>query len=169
MRTLAGVIVDVVFEERYWYPHAGGEVWVAGYQPVGADGRFLGRDAPELTGRGILVAGVAGAGRHHDDVLQTDGARPGRPLVLRRDPTNPHDPNAIAVDTEEGGQVGWVPRDLAIDLAPQLDCGSPHRAIVLREQRRSPRDPRTQITMLVAPGDELELRPQQRRPPPATS
>ena len=40
--------VDVVAEERYWYPDDGGIVWVAGYQLVDADGRFLGRDAPEV-------------------------------------------------------------------------------------------------------------------------
>ena len=27
-------VVDVAFEERYWYPHDGGVVWVSGYQLV---------------------------------------------------------------------------------------------------------------------------------------
>ena len=66
-------IVDVVFEERYWYPDDGGVVWIAGYQLVDPEsGRYLGRDAPELAALGLRVASVAGAGPH---VLDRDGGR----------------------------------------------------------------------------------------------
>jgi HIRAN domain len=150
--------VDVTFEERYWYPDDGGEVWVAGYQLVDADGRFLARDAPELAAAGLLVSGVAGAARHHAAALASDGAAPGSELSLRRDPGNAHDPNAIAVLTRAGEQVGWVPRELALELAPQLDAGGPCAAVVLRERRASPRDPRTGLTMLLARAGAIELR-----------
>ena len=63
------MIVDVAFEERYWYPDDGGIVWLAGYQPVAEDGRFLARDAPELAG--ARMAGVAGAARFHEAVLRS--------------------------------------------------------------------------------------------------
>jgi hypothetical protein len=67
---------------------------------------------------------VAGAGAHHAEALASDAAAPGKPLELRRDPDNPHDPNAIAVHPADGGeQVGWVPRELAAVLAPELDAG----------------------------------------------
>ncbi len=151
-------IVDVELEERYWYPDDGGIVWLAGYQPVGPDGRFLARDAPELAAAGLLISGVAGADQHHADVLAGDDVAPGRPLELRRDPANPHDPNAIAVHATSGGQVGWVPRTLAEELAPRLDAGEPFSAVVLREQRASPRDPRTGVTMLLAAAPAIELR-----------
>ena len=40
------VVVDVSFEERYWYPDDGGVVWLSGYSLVDAEsGRFLARDA----------------------------------------------------------------------------------------------------------------------------
>ena len=159
--------VDVTFEERYWYPDDGGVVWIAGYHVVDRDsGRFVGRDAPELAVRGLRVCGVAGAGRHLAAALNTDGAAPGRALALRRDPDNPHDPNAIAVDVAGGEQVGWVPREVAAVLAPELDAGRPWAAIVLREHRGSPRDPRTGLTMLLAPAAAIELREAPRRPPP---
>ena len=59
-------LVHVSFEERYWYPDDGGAVWLAGFQLVDeATGGFVGRDAPELAERGLRVAGVAGAARHH--------------------------------------------------------------------------------------------------------
>jgi hypothetical protein len=151
------VVVQAVFEERYWYPDDGGEVWIAGYTPVDATGRYLGRDAPELAARGLHVAGVAGAARHHAEALAADAAAPGRPLELRRDPANEHDPNAVAV-LAGGQQVGWVPRELAAEIAPQLDRGSPWSAVVLREHRLSPRDPRTGLTMLLAPDSGIELR-----------
>jgi hypothetical protein len=55
--------------------------------------------------------------------------------------------------------VGWVPRELAAELAPELDAGRPWSAVVLREQRRSPRDPRHGLTMLLAAAESVELEP----------
>jgi hypothetical protein len=152
------VIVDVELEERYWYPDDGGIVWLAGYQPVGADGRFLARDAPELAAAGLRIAGVAGAAQHHAEALAGEDVAPGRPLELRRDPANPHDPNAIAVHAPGGEQVGWVPREIAAELAPRMDAGEPLAAVVLREARPSPRDPRAALTMLLAEAPAIELR-----------
>jgi hypothetical protein len=154
-------VVDVAVEhdERYWYPDDGAIVWVAGYTPVDpASGRYLARDAPALAERGLLVAGVAGAARFHDEVLQSDAVSPGAALGLRREPANEHDPNAIAVLTATDAQAGWVPREIAAEIAPALDAGDPWAAVVLREQRRSPRDPRSGLTMLLAPGAAVRLR-----------
>jgi HIRAN domain len=141
--------VDVAFQERYWYPDDGGEVWVAGYYPIDATGRFLSRDAlgPEL-----IVTHVAGA-VHRPQALASDDAAPGRALSLRAEPGNPHDANAIAVLLASGEPVGYVPRD----VAPRID--DTWSAVVLREFRDSPRDPRTGLTMLLARADRLALRP----------
>jgi hypothetical protein len=158
---MESAVVDVAFEERYWYPHDGGVVWVSGYQLVDREsGRFLARDAPEVVRAGLIVASVAGAARHHAQALADEHAvAPGRPLTLRRDPDNEHDPNAIAVHPEGGvAQLGWVPREVAVDLAPALDAGRPWAAVALRERRASPRDPRTGLTMLLAPAPAIELR-----------
>jgi hypothetical protein len=155
-----GVAVEVEYEERYWYPEDGGEVWIAGYHVVDREsGRYVARDSPELAARGLRVVGVAGAAAHHAHALASDAVAPGRPLELRRDPDNPHDPNAIAVHPPGGEQVGWVPRELAAELAPELDAGRAWSAVVLREQRRSPRDPRHGLTMLLAPAPRIELVP----------
>jgi len=159
------ITVEAIYEERYWYPEEGGQVWLAGYQLVEAgSGRYLGRDAPELAERGLRVAGVAGASAHHGEALaDEERAKPGNALELRRDPDNEHDTNAIAVFAAGGGdQLGWVPREIAAEIAPEIDAGKPWSALVLREQRASPRDPRTGLTMLLAPTDELRLQ----APPP---
>lgn len=150
--------VSVAYDERYWYADEGGAVWLAGYSLVdAASGRYLARSDPELQRRGLVVSGVAGAGRHHADALQSDAASPGRPLVIRRDPANEADPNAVAIDTTDGEQVGWVPRELAAEIVPELDAGRRWSAVVLREQRPSPRDPRAGLTMLLARADSIEL------------
>lgn len=156
--------VDVALEERYWYPEEGGQVWIAGYHVVDpGSGSYLARDAPELRERGWRVAGVAGAARHHAEALQGEDVSPGESLELRRDPGNEHDPNAIAVDAPTGEQVGWVPRELAAELASDLDAGRPWAAVCLREQRPSPREPRSGLTMLLAPARAIELRVRPRR------
>jgi HIRAN domain len=156
----APLVVDVEYEERYWYPDDGGQVWLAGYSIVDpSSGRYLARDAPELAARGMRVAGVAGAGQHHAEAVATGAAEPGQPLELRRDLANPHDVNAIAVHGAGGGeQLGWVPREVAAELAPELDEGRSWSAVALREQRRSPRDSRHGLTMLLAPAPSIELR-----------
>jgi hypothetical protein len=150
------VRVQVVREERYWYPDGGGQVWLAGFQLVGDDGAYLARDAPPVLARGLRTAGVAGARRFHPEALDGDAAAPGMPLGLRRDAENPHDPNAVAV---EAGRLdlGFVPRELAGEVAASLDAGTPWSAVVLREQRPSPREPRTGVTMLLAPAAAIEL------------
>jgi hypothetical protein len=58
----------------------------------------------------------------------------------------------VAVLLESGEPLGYVPRE----LAPRVDAS--WSAIVLREQRPSPRDPRTGVTMLIARADSIELR-----------
>ena len=149
--------VAVESEERYWYPDDGSIVWLSGYGPIDEDGRYLARDAPQLADRGLRIAGVAGAARHHAVALESAAVAPGRPLVLRRDPGNEHDPNAIAVDTANGEQLGWVPRELAAEIAPDLDAGMAWSALALRESRPSPRDPRSGLTMLLARDPVIEL------------
>ena len=131
------MVVDAGYEERYWYPDDGGQVWVAGYQLVDPEsGRYLARDAPELAARGLHVVGVAGAGRHHAEAIESsDAVKPGSPLELRRDPDNEHDPNAIAVHAG-GAQVGWVPRELAAELAPRARRGP--RLVGARAPRAAP-------------------------------
>ena len=121
-------------------------------------GAYLARDAPELAAAGLRVAGVAGAARHHAEALASDAAAPGRTLVLRRDAGNEHDANAIAVETEDGALLGYVPRELAAELAPELERARPWAARCCASSARSPRDPRTGVTMLLAAAPAIELR-----------
>jgi single-stranded-DNA-specific exonuclease len=45
----------------------------------------------------------------------------GENILLRREPTNPYDPNAISVECQNGWQIGYLNRHLAAILAPFFD------------------------------------------------
>jgi hypothetical protein len=49
-------------------------------------------------------------------------------FALVREPDNPHDPNAIRVELA-GLYLGYVPRNIANDLAPQMDAGRRYMAL----------------------------------------
>lgn len=51
---------------------------------------------------------------------------PGEVVVLRREPNNQYDPNAVRVDNVMGSQVGHLPRKLVEKLVPYIDSGDLH-------------------------------------------
>ena len=51
-----------------------------------------------------------------------------------------------------------MPREVAAAVAQSMDAGEPWSAVVLRERRASPREPRTGVTMLLARAEAIELR-----------
>ena len=72
--------------------------------------------------RPFMSLAIAGTSYHGYDGVAA-ALRIGERLVLRREPENPHDPNAIEILTEAGVKLGYVPRVAAMDLAPRLDAG----------------------------------------------
>ncbi|CAN8102353.1 unnamed protein product [Discula destructiva] len=51
---------------------------------------------------------------------------PGEVVVLRREPSNPYDRNAVRVDNVIGAQVGHLPKKLVEKLVPYIDSGAVH-------------------------------------------
>lgn len=51
-------------------------------------------------------------------------ATAGEHVVLKREPSNQYDPNAIRVDNVMGAQVGHIPRGMAAKLAKYMVCSS---------------------------------------------
>ena len=47
----------------------------------------------------------------------------GEHVMVRREPTNQYDRNAIRVDNVRREQIGHIPRTVAAKLAPYMDCG----------------------------------------------
>jgi hypothetical protein len=66
-------------------------------------------------------------GRRRQDILCD--VEPGDFVELVREPDNAYDSNAVAVQVR-GETVGYVDRDEATELAPLLDTGRAHRAII---------------------------------------
>jgi hypothetical protein len=56
---------------------------------------------------------------------------PGMDLVLVREPSNPHDRNAVRVQTLSGTSLGHLSRDDAMLLAPIIDGGAVVKAFVI--------------------------------------
>lgn len=47
-------------------------------------------------------------------------ATPGEQVIIKREPGNPYDSNAVRVNNVQGTQIGHLPRPLAAKLAPYL-------------------------------------------------
>ncbi|MDQ5822161.1 MAG: HIRAN domain-containing protein, partial [Actinomycetota bacterium] len=72
---------------------------------------------PRLARAGAHVVRVAGTS-YRPDELRDPGFEPGKALALVREPENLHDPNAIAVWSEDrAAQAGYVPAPVAAELA----------------------------------------------------
>ncbi len=46
------------------------------------------------------------------------------PITIRRDRFNKHDRNAIGIYNKYNQQIGWIPREIAAELAPKMDAGA---------------------------------------------
>jgi hypothetical protein len=72
----------------------------------------------------IVIQHSALAGfRYYDGRVLWSGIKVGDPLILVREPDNPHDANAIRVEWQ-GQKLGYVPRRDNAALARQMDRGA---------------------------------------------
>lgn len=76
----------------------------------------------------VGVTMVNDDGKNRQDII--GDLNPEDELELRRETNNPFDSNAIAIFTIDGQQLGYLKRDLARDLAPNMDKGVEIKAIV---------------------------------------
>ncbi len=70
----------------------------------------------------LLETHVAGIAYHQAETVK-DELFAGMPLVLRREPANPHDELAIEVFTADNVKLGYVPRVRNPVLARLMDAG----------------------------------------------
>jgi hypothetical protein len=81
--------------------------------------------APGLAARGRPVLDLAIAGTaHHRYASVAALLRTGERLVLRREPGNRFDANAIEILRADGTKLGYVPRRAAVEVAPLIDGGA---------------------------------------------
>jgi hypothetical protein len=101
---------------------------------------------------------VAGTSRRRADVQDSSFA-PGSPILLRPEPGNPHDSNAVGVWDRTGAiKAGFVPRPLNAWVAASFRGGLPLGGAVLSEYRLHSRSgERTDLQVVVAPASALVL------------
>jgi hypothetical protein len=87
------------------------------------DGQRLAWDYLSNRVQGMESFGIAGETHHHED-LQADSFRPPARLSLVPEPTNPYDPNAVAVwDAAKKHQAGYIPGSEAKRIAGRIRDG----------------------------------------------
>jgi hypothetical protein len=157
-RGLAGGPLRLSFERRDWQAESEDGAPLDGRGFVLRDGeRSLAWTSPRLEEAGVEVMKVAGTSYRLDD-LQDPGFAPGSTLLLRPEPHNPHDPNAVGLWNAEGSaQAGFVPRARAEALSRRL-ASEQLEAFTLWEWRDSD-GRRCGLRILVAPAGALVERP----------
>lgn len=73
---------------------------------------------------------IAG-GWYHDLAAALPTLTPGTRLLLRSEPDNPHDANAIAVSNRAGLMLGYIPREANAPIARLLRLGADIEATVI--------------------------------------
>ncbi len=78
---------------------------------------------------GTYTLGIVGESHYQDAVRR---CREGDRVLLKREPDNPHDANAVAVLRESGEQIGHLSRDHAEWVAEVMDKGRQVEAKITR-------------------------------------
>jgi len=152
------ITVRVVEDTHLFAADDGSTLWCGGYAPVDEDGFFLTIAEHRTSDPRCLYCNVAGTS-YRQAALQDARFKPGAQLILRPEPTNAHDPNAISVwDSSETVHVGYVPAALSPQIAAQFRSGNPLGGLIISEYRRDSEDgPRVGLHMLLAPLGALLL------------
>ena len=90
--------------------------------------------ADSVTARIVVQHAPLAGFVYYDGQAVWERLRTGDRLVLVREPTNPHDPNAVRIEWE-GHMLGYVPRRENSDLARQMDHGARVEARIMDLQR----------------------------------
>ena len=86
--------------------------------------------------------------RYRSDAIQDLCFAPGNEMALQREPTNPYDPNAIAVwNAARTLRAGFIAREDAKRLAKKLDRGELFRVLSIWETTEA--DRRTGVRLLL--------------------
>lgn len=75
---------------------------------------------PKLPYSGI----IRGISHAPGSLARLKNISPLTPLCPVREPTNPFDPNAICIRTQNGEKIGYLGREFAAELAPLMDTGT---------------------------------------------
>jgi hypothetical protein len=121
--TFPAVALRIYLEQRQAGSEGGGgqEPGGYGYKLRDEEGRFLGWDDSLLAESGVEVLSVAGTS-FRLRALQDRAFAPGSRLLLRADPENEYDENAVEVlDADGRVHIGFVPKERSEAIARRLE------------------------------------------------
>jgi hypothetical protein len=156
------ITVHLVEDTHTFDGDSGQRIWCGGLSPIDeSDGRFLSEAEHYTSDPRAFFCKVAGA-RHYPDVLDDRRLKPGSPIVLKAEPDNPYDANAVGIWGVLGGdhvsQLGHVPATLSPEIAAILCSGVQMGGQVIREFRLgSSRGKRVGLHVLSAPAGPVSL------------
>jgi hypothetical protein len=154
----AAITAKVIEDTHVFDSDDGSTLWCGGYTPVDEDGAFMRISEHQASDPRCIYSNVAGVS-HRAEALQQKCFSPGERVILRPEPTNAYDANAVAVWDNRGiVQVGYVPASLSAQVAEAFRNGNPLGGVVICEFRRgSKRGKRVGLHVLLAPLGELVL------------
>jgi hypothetical protein len=158
------VVNDVTIETDWqdWKATSKGDMEVRGWQPIDPEtGAWMYGDdvSAKVRKAGVLVCPVAGISNYSARVV-ADFA-PGEPVELRPEPSNKYDRNAVAVRDGDNGRlhVGYLPREVAAEVAKAHATGSPpYAGVVIWEFRKPGARSRDAMRLLIGPGLTVKRR-----------
>jgi hypothetical protein len=143
----------------------GSTVHSVGYLLLDPTGEYTAvGDDDWLRPAGCRLTKVAGL-THHPEAAQDARFAAGSVVLLAAEPDNPADPDAVGVWDKSGElRVGYLPADLAPEIAARIAAGEMLGGAILREYRTaSTGGRRLGLVLLIAPAGAVTLRVQ----PPA--
>jgi hypothetical protein len=155
---LSTITVEVVEDTHLFESEDGTMLWCGGYTPVDEDGHFMRISEHHASDPRCIYCNVAGVS-YRADALQDDRFKPREQIILRPEPANTYDPNAVAIwDNSDTVQAGYVPATISRQVAEEFRHGNPLGGIILSEFRRgSDQGPRVGLHALLGPLGELLL------------
>ena len=106
--------------------------------------------------------GVAGVSRRME-ALQHKAFAPGATLLLKPEPDNRADPNAVGVwDSDSTMQAGYLPREVAERISKGMREGERYRCLSMWEDRRKGQRVAVRVLLLRGaapprPGEDIKL------------
>jgi hypothetical protein len=145
-------VVHLIEDTHVFQGNEGETIWCGGHAPVDGDGRFLNVDTRLASDDRVLYCRAAGA-RHRPQALSDARFDPGAQILLRSEPDNPHDAQAVGIwDVTGALQLGYIPATLCGEVAASIRSGASLGGQVIREFRLgSSRGERIALHVLIAP------------------
>jgi len=154
----SNIKLHVVEENEPFTADDGKRIWASGYTVIDdTTGSFMSLADQHFDNPHCLLCHVAGV-THRPEALQDPRFAPGHGLLLRPEPTNPYDHNAVGIwDATGEVQLGFVPAEHSEQIAMDIRNGTQLVGLAMREFRHGESGPRLGIHVLIAPAGTVEL------------